>query len=140
MIDLARWAAFVKRVRGMLAPPADQGDLVEVEGEVPLAMGMMLRDLLGQRGIPALLRDSGIGRGALGGAPNLVRLMVPSAYADKARWWLAPEHGLTEPAAPGAEALDADHAFAGDQGGGDRNSADTGGGGDDTRSEDDGER
>jgi hypothetical protein len=130
MIELARWEAFVERVRGLLAPPTTGGDYVEVEGEVPLPMGVMFRDLLRQRGIPAMLRDSGVGRGALGGAPNLVRLMVPATYADQARWWLAPEIGLPAPAVTRGDLDRDDHVGASERGGG----------GDDARSEDDGER
>ncbi len=119
-MELARWEALLGRVRAMLAPSSTGGEYVEVEGEVPLAMGVMFRDLLGQHGIPAMLRDSGVGRGAMGGAPNLVRIMVPMVYADEARWWLAPENGLPSPDAPSGElSQNGSGDQGGDQGGGD---------------------
>ena len=57
--------------------------LVVADGPAPLLE--MYRDVLSKNGIPAMLRSEGAGRGALGGAPTLVRLLVPASCERSAR-------------------------------------------------------
>jgi Putative prokaryotic signal transducing protein len=101
---MGRWSTFVARARAVLASfmpaggrrpvPADAlagRSLVEIAADLPLPLGEMYCDLLRQAGIPALLRDEGAGRGALGGALLNVRLLVPADHADRARAVLRPD-------------------------------------------------
>jgi Putative prokaryotic signal transducing protein len=64
---------------------------VAVEAEAPAAMVEMYRDVLHQHGIPALVEQLGVGRGALGGVPTDVRLLVPAGSAAAARALLGRE-------------------------------------------------
>lgn len=58
-------------------------------GPVPLLE--MYRDLLSQQAIPAIITDSGVGRGALGGVPGYGSLRVPAQHAEVARELLRTE-------------------------------------------------
>lgn len=56
---------------------------VGVSGPVPLLV--MYRDILGQHGIQAVLTDTGVGPGALGGVPGFGMLRVAASDLDLAR-------------------------------------------------------
>jgi hypothetical protein len=69
-----------RRAAGGLA--ADQV-VVVTEGPMPLAE--MYADLLRGQGVPAMLRSSGAGRGALGGVPGAAEVLVPAEALGRAR-------------------------------------------------------
>lgn len=100
---MSRWApvrAFVLRAwsavghvlagggtRAVRRRELESTEWVAVEDDVPEALGEMFCDLLSKAGIPVLVRDAGgaLGRGALGGVPTSIRLLVPAERAAEAR-------------------------------------------------------
>lgn len=56
-----------------------------VVAEVPLPLAEMYADLLRAHGLPAMLRSGGAGRGALGGAPVMVQVLVRAEVAAQAQ-------------------------------------------------------
>lgn len=99
---MSRWApvhVFVTRARAAIdqlkaarGPRSGQTvrvapiEWVDVETDVPAALGAMFQDVLNKAGIPVMLRDAGgsLGRGALGGVPTNIRVMVPEERAAEA--------------------------------------------------------
>lgn len=66
-------------------PLAVTGDWVAVAAQCPSPLLEMYRDILSQHGIPAVVIDGGVGRGAMGGAPGSGALRVPAGYVEAAR-------------------------------------------------------
>jgi hypothetical protein len=101
-IAMSRWApvhAFVARARAaverLIATTDHRAgqpvrvaptEWVDVETDVPAALGALFQDVLSQAGIPVMLRDAGgtLGRGALGGVPTNIRVLVPAERAAEA--------------------------------------------------------
>jgi Putative prokaryotic signal transducing protein len=86
--------ALIERLRGRLRPNGQPGvparasaamQWVAVESDSPPALAEMYRDVLTQHGIPAVVQSQGVGRGAMGGVPMNVRLLVPAQHAADAR-------------------------------------------------------
>jgi hypothetical protein len=130
MISLTRWKSLLGAVRAVLtgpenarsrstllarAPSRVSGEWVEVVGETPASLVAMYADLLRQRGIPAVARDSGVGRGALGGAPTFLRLLVPAGCAAEARAAIDPQHRGPDGPTPNDALLMGPHAVDADQ-------------------------
>jgi hypothetical protein len=93
----------IQRIRGWLRPnprhttpiqtPAVV-DWVVVDSATPPALAAMYQDVLRQHGIPAVVRSEGVGRGAMGGVPMDVRLLVPAEHAAEARELLRGDDGV----------------------------------------------
>lgn len=65
-----------------------------VSGPVPLLL--MYRDILGQHGIQAVITDTGVGPGALGGVPGFGTLRVAASDAGPAQVILQAEASAGE--------------------------------------------
>lgn len=94
--------ALIQRMRGWLRPDgrrttADQTpatvEWVVVDSATPPALAAMYQDVLRQHGIPAVIQSEGVGRGAMGGVPMDVRLLVPAEHAAEARELLRGDEG-----------------------------------------------
>lgn len=60
-------------------------ELAMAAADCPLPLAEMYVDVLRGHGIPAMIRMTGAGRGALGGAPMEAQVMVPAAALQRAR-------------------------------------------------------
>ena len=89
-----------RRIVGNRQTAVGPREWVEVETGMPSPLLEMYREVLSQHGIPAVIFDSGVGRGAMGGAPGFGSLRVPADYAEVARALIGQERDDETPVAP----------------------------------------